>query len=116
METVETGAVEPAAQRDGRGRFVPGQSGNPAGKPPGTRNFATILMAHLNDGDIEAAIQVIRDKLGAGNFSAARLVLDRIDPKPRGRPIALDLPDDATAADAIRRTIDLMWAGAISSD
>ncbi|MBI3514384.1 MAG: hypothetical protein HY060_10020 [Proteobacteria bacterium] len=116
METVENGAAESAAQRDGRGRWAPGQSGNPAGKPPGTRNFASILKAHLRDGDIEAAVQVIRDKLLAGNLGAARVVLDRLDPKPRGRPIALDLPADATAADAIRCAIDLMWAGEISSD
>ena len=30
-------------QRDADGRFVPGCSGNPAGKLPGTRNRASVL-------------------------------------------------------------------------
>ncbi|MEJ0071585.1 MAG: DUF5681 domain-containing protein [Pseudomonadota bacterium] len=45
----------PPAVRDGRGRFVPGSSGNPAGKKPGTRNHATVLKELLRDGEAEAA-------------------------------------------------------------
>jgi hypothetical protein len=32
-----------ASARDAAGRFLPGQSGNPAGKRPGTRNRATLI-------------------------------------------------------------------------
>jgi hypothetical protein len=79
--------------RDGRGRFVPGQSGNPAGKKPGTVHRATALRAALRDGEAEAAARVIIDKAVAGSVTAARFVLDRIDPKPRGRPVEFDVAD-----------------------
>lgn len=36
------------------GRFVPGVSGNPAGKPPGARARATRLAEKLMAGDAEA--------------------------------------------------------------
>lgn len=32
-------------------RFEPGESGNPKGKPPGTKNFSTILRALLESED-----------------------------------------------------------------
>ncbi|SIS11594.1 hypothetical protein SAMN05445060_2749 [Williamsia sterculiae] len=34
-------------------QFKPGQSGNPAGKKPGTRNFKTIVRELLEDGGID---------------------------------------------------------------
>jgi hypothetical protein len=36
-----------AIERDAAGRFVAGQSGNPAGKRPGTRNRQMVLMEAL---------------------------------------------------------------------
>jgi len=84
-----------ATVRDTRGRFVPGQSGNPAGKRPGTVHRATVLKAALRAGEAEAAARVIIDKAVAGSVTAARFVLDRIDPKPRGRPVEFDVADSA---------------------
>jgi len=75
----------PPAERDGRGRFVPGCSGNPAGK----RNHATRLKALLRDGDAETAGREIIARAVAGDAVAGRFLFERLDPKPRGRPIAL---------------------------
>ena len=41
----------PLKQRSG---FKPGQSGNPAGKPKGARNKATLAIEALLDGEAEA--------------------------------------------------------------
>ncbi|MDB5407365.1 MAG: hypothetical protein JWL84_2277 [Rhodospirillales bacterium] len=38
-------------ERDTSGRFMPGHSGNPAGKLPATRNRKTALMAALREGE-----------------------------------------------------------------
>src|SRR4051795_9409481 len=78
--------------RDARGRFQPGTSGNPAGKKPGTLNHATRLKRSLEDeaGDFEAAARGIAARARKGEFAAARFLVDRLDPKPRGRPIELD--------------------------
>src|SRR5579871_3014240 len=85
-------------ERDDRGRFQPGSSGNPAGKKPGTRNRATILREALEKGEGTAMARVVIDKALAGDAVAARFLLERLEPKPRGRPIQLDLPEGESAA------------------
>jgi hypothetical protein len=68
------------------GRFVPGVSGNPAGKPPGARARATRLAEKLMAGDAEAVVNAVVTAAKGGDMTAARLVLDRIAPPCRGRP------------------------------
>jgi hypothetical protein len=58
------------AARDGRGRFQPGQSGNPAGKQPGTLNHATRFRQLRADGDSEAAGRLIIARARDGNLAA----------------------------------------------
>ncbi len=48
--------------RDERGRFVPGQSGNPMGKVSGTRNRATLLRAALDSEEGSAMARIVIDK------------------------------------------------------
>jgi len=109
-------SVETGSPRDAAGRWVAGMSGNPAGKRPGTRNRATLLRAALRDGEDMAAVRVIIDKAVAGNLAAARVLLDGVAPKPRGRPIELDLPADANVDQAIDATVRAMLAGEVSPD
>jgi hypothetical protein len=103
--------------RAARGRWAPGQSGNPAGRKPGSRNRASRLRELLDDGDVAAALRVLRDKLAAGDGVAARFVLDRLFPKPRDREIDLGLPPPeagTTPADLFDRVLWLMAAGEIT--
>src|SRR6266403_2089779 len=95
MEVVMTVGSEQSRVRDGGGRFVPGQSGNPAGKLPGTRNRATLLKAALDSEEGPAMARIIIDKALAGDVVTARFCLDRLEPRPRGRAIAIDLPEGA---------------------
>src|SRR5258708_21008777 len=113
------GEINQAAMGDAGGRFVPGQSGNPAGKKPGTRNRATLLAETLRDGEGEAAARIVIDKALAGDAVAARFLLDRLTPRPRGRAIALDLPADAGAGDVLaasNATVAAMASGEITPD
>ena len=110
------GAGGDNAKRDGRGRWVAGRSGNPAGKPPGTKNRATLRKQWLRGGEEGRAMRTIIEKALSGNVGAARWVMDGIAPRPRGRPIDLDLPADASGRQRVRRTVDLMCAGEISPD
>src|SRR5258705_3725462 len=86
----------PTTVRDGRGRFQPGQSGNPAGKQSSTRNHSTRFRLLLEDGDFEAAGRLIVERARAGNLAAARFVVDHVDPRPRGRAVALDVAPDSS--------------------
>src|SRR6266566_4683361 len=54
------------AMRDANGRFLPGRSGNPAGKKQGTRNRATLLREALADGEDAQVARIVIDKALAG--------------------------------------------------
>lgn len=73
--------------------FKPGQSGNPAGKPKGALNKATMAAQTLLDGESEALTRkAVKMALG-GNIQALRLCIERLVPPRKERAIALDLPD-----------------------
>jgi hypothetical protein len=99
------GSPQPIA-RGANGRFLPGCSGNPAGKQPGTRNRATLLREVMREGDGHAMARHVVERAVAGDAVAARFCLDRIEPKPRGRPISLDLPDGVSANAAVAAAFD----------
>jgi hypothetical protein len=80
-----------------RGKFPKGVSGNPAGRPPGSRNKATLAMEALFEQDAEQLIQKAKSMALAGDAAAMRLCLDRILPVRRDRLVHLDLPPIQTS-------------------
>lgn len=52
-------------------QFQPGQSGNPAGKKPGTKHIATWIQELLNDEEFEA--RILDAKIGIKEFKGAPL-------------------------------------------
>ena len=73
-------------------KWKKGQSGNPAGKKPGTRHRATLAVEKLIDDEGEEltrkAIELAKD----GDLTALKLCLERICPPRKSRPINIDLP------------------------
>jgi hypothetical protein len=99
--------------------FNPGQSGNPAGKPKGTRNRTTLAVEALLEGEAEALSRKAVDLALAGDTVALRLCLERIAPVRKGRAIALELGPVKTAqdlADAQATIIAAMGSGEITTD
>lgn len=84
-------------QKNLRPGWKPGQSGNPAGKRKGTRNRATLLAIAVMEKDVKAISKVITAAALGGNLHAARMVLDRLVPPARERPVSIELPDTSTA-------------------
>ena len=82
-------------------QFKPGQSGNPAGKPKGTRNATTLALEALLDGQASALTQKAITLALAGDMAALRLCLDRILPPRKDSPVAFDLPEMKTLNDAV---------------
>jgi hypothetical protein len=104
------------ATRNAHGRLLRGCSGDPAGKRPGTLNRATHLKRWLTEVDEELAARALIAQAGKGNVAALRIVFDRIDPKPRGRIIALDLPDDAMLQEKFDAAFAALAAGEITPE
>lgn len=103
--------IAAAEQPNGpRGRpFEKGKSGNPAGKPPGTRHKVSLAAEALLDGESEALTRKAIDLALAGDTTALRLCLERILPPRKSRKVALELPP-------IEKAEDLMAAfGAVVS-
>jgi hypothetical protein len=105
-----------AALRDAGGRFQPGRSGNPRGRPPGSLNRATRLRAWLDDGEERTNARVVIDRALGGDHVAARHLMDRLDPKPRTRPLPLVLGDDIEIDSTYEAAFHLMATGEIAPD
>jgi Family of unknown function (DUF5681) len=102
MSDDDANAAPPAKSRTNSGKFVPGQSANPAGKRPGTRNRRTILAAKLMANiDVPGILARMEKDALKGDKAAARLLLERTIPPRRGFPIAIKLPAISTAADIV---------------
>lgn len=74
-----------------------GQSGNPKGRPKGSRNSATLLALAAMEGELSDVVRVVIDAAKKGDMTAARLVVDKLVPATRERPVTLPLPDTSTA-------------------
>jgi hypothetical protein len=90
--------------------FKAGQSGNPAGKLPGTRNKATIAAQTLLDGEADALTRRAVELALEGNLAALRLCLERLIPPKKERPLAVKLPSIAGASDLPKLTAALLAA------
>ncbi|MBE2260694.1 MAG: hypothetical protein IAE88_17690 [Rhodobacteraceae bacterium] len=78
--------------------WKPGQSGNPKGRPPGSRIRVTLVALAAMEEGADAIARKIVEMAKQGDMSAARLVLERLVPPAKERPVFLRLPDTNTAA------------------
>jgi len=90
-------------------RGKPFQPGNP-GRPKGSRNRATLALEALLDGEAEALTRKAVEMAMGGDTTAMRLVLDRIVPPRKDRPVMFLLPKLETAGDAVKATAALVEA------
>lgn len=84
------------------GRWQPGQSGNPAGKPKGARNKASLIAEKMMADDAGEVVSAVLTAAKGGDMAAARIVLDRLYPARRDNPVSFELPAIETAEDASR--------------
>jgi hypothetical protein len=82
------------------GGFQKGQSGNPRGRPTGSRNSATLACEALLEGQAEALTQKAVEMALAGDTVALKLCLERIYPARKDRAVNFALPPITSARDA----------------
>ena len=78
-----------------------GQSGNPAGKVRGTRNKVTVACEGLMGQYAQQVTARVVKRAAEGDMVAARLILDRVVPIRRGRPVRWKLPKIGDAASVL---------------
>jgi hypothetical protein len=118
VEPESDGSREVAPANAGRkqakpGAFQPGQSGNPAGKKKGTRNRMTVALEKLLEDEAEEITKAAIAKAKAGDPIALRLVLERILPVRRGRPVRFEFTPINNADDVSTLLNDILKAVAL---
>ncbi len=104
-------------QRGPDGKYLPGSSGNPEGRPPAPRNRASLLVEALLDTQAEALAGKVVERALEGDALAMKLCLERLLPARRERHMVLDLPRLAAAPDvmaAFSRIVDALAAGELT--
>ena len=90
-----------ASERTAAGRFPPGHSGNPAGRPPGSRNKSTLAVEEALAARAGELVGALLRSVHDGKGAALRICFDRIAPLAKGRPVPFALPPLACQADVV---------------
>jgi hypothetical protein len=72
-------------------KFVAGQSGNPNGRPKGSKNRSTKLREALLD-ELPELLATLKERALAGDMAAMRLLLERVMPPKKQEANTVDIP------------------------
>ena len=94
-----------------RGRpFEKGESGNPNGRPVGSRNKATLAVQALFEGEAEAISRKAVELALAGDITAIRFILERIIPPCKDTAITMKLPNISNIEDTTKAMTAILQA------
>ncbi|MHB8347061.1 MAG: DUF5681 domain-containing protein [Acidiferrobacterales bacterium] len=101
---------EKTGTKQGKGRFVKGRSGNPAGRPAGSRHKALIALDAIGATAAPAILASVIQAAESGDMAACRILLDRAWPVRKGRLVVLDLPPIHGASDTVKAAAAIVAA------
>src|SRR5262249_40662297 len=90
--------------------FEKGESGNPAGRPRGSRNRATLLMEGLLADDAEAIGRKAIEMAKPGEMGPIRRGWARPARAPKGEPVGFGLPPLEKPADSVVAAAEIVAA------
>src|SRR3954447_16079770 len=103
--------------RTPQGRFAPGCSGNPAGRPTGSRNLKNVIQEALAEGEGVTLARELIDASHDGDRVTGRFLVGRLVAVPKGPRLAFDLPADrADLHTAFLNVLEHLAAGDISGE
>jgi hypothetical protein len=115
MKRAPSRSAEKSAKIE-RGRpFKSGKSGNPLGRPKGSRNKTTMAVEALLDGNAEGIARKAVEKALEGDMAALRLCLERLLPPRRDRPVTFELPKIENVKDLVIASSAILKACASST-
>jgi Family of unknown function (DUF5681) len=91
-------------------QFQKGQSGNPAGRPRGALNRATVLAQELLAARVESIAGKLIELAERGDMRAIRVCMDRLAPVIKHQPIAVELPPIERPADSVEAAASIAAA------
>ena len=98
--------------------FQPGNPGGP-GRPEGSRNKASVLLDQIAEQEGQDILRKVLEAAKNGDARSAEIILARIWPVRKGRPVSLSLPAIETAADIVKAlgvVAGAVGAGEITAD
>ena len=97
--------------------WQPGQSGNPKGRPVGSRNKKNVIAEEFAK-DGSAVARVVMDAALAGDMQAANMVLQRLSPPLRARvgKVTFQLTPDAPLSEQAAQILQAVSDGQIDPD
>ncbi|MBD0276068.1 MAG: hypothetical protein ICV73_29590, partial [Acetobacteraceae bacterium] len=98
--TTKGGETATPCQRAAGGRFALGSPGGP-GRPKGTRHAALAALDAIGMEAAEAVLRRVVEDAKAGDLRAAEILLRRLWPERKGRPVEGALPPVVSAADLV---------------
>jgi hypothetical protein len=91
-------------------KFKPGSSGNPAGRPQGSRHTVSILLDNLlSEEAVTLTKKAIKMAL-AGDGQTLRALMDKLLPNRKDSPISIKLPKIGSTIDLSKLTSSLLSA------
>jgi Family of unknown function (DUF5681) len=110
---------ETTGDKQGGARWRPGRSGNPAGRAKGARHAALLALDAIGAKAGKDIMAAVVNAAQNGDMRACEILLKRLWPERKGRPVALDLPPITGAADivvALGAITGAVAAGEVSPD
>jgi hypothetical protein len=106
-----------AVNQQGQRGWLPGQSGNPKGRPMGSRNKKNVIALEFDKEASGIARKVIEAALG-GDMQAASLVLQRLSPPLRSRAekVTFDFDAGASLTQQAQQILEAIAEGEIDPD
>ena len=99
-----------SSKKPATNRWGKGTSGNPTGRPVGSRNKSTLFLEEVLDGESEAVIRKAIELALKGESTAMRLCMERIYPARKDRLVELCLPKITEPQQASAATASILEA------
>ncbi len=101
------------------GRWPKGTSGNPTGRPAGARHEALKALDAIGSEGATEVMKAVVEAAKGGDMRAADILLRRLWPERKGRPVSVEMPaatDAAGVAAALSSVTQAVAAGDLSPE